>query len=215
MARENAGEADILAELRDALALNFGDYGLGTALASLQGAFCWDPLCCPSQVYVLLNIQRASVPSNHSTYAESAVKYFNPASSLCIVRCGREEYRSVWAVSVVSNQPESSRFCVMPPIETCPALPFALPQTLTLMTHLKGRRAMFRLAHLAGGSQRSSPLLSPELRVTAVSYTLRHLTPRCASKQARLRSASVRRRFTSALCWVRTWRGRPPEQRKP
>lgn len=33
-----AGEAAILSELRDALALNFGDFGLGAALASLQGA---------------------------------------------------------------------------------------------------------------------------------------------------------------------------------
>ncbi|KAL4433886.1 hypothetical protein ABPG75_000327 [Micractinium tetrahymenae] len=53
-------EAILLAAFRDSLQQNFGDYGLGCALASFQ------------------------------------VKYYNPVSSLCIVRCSRDEYRQVW-----------------------------------------------------------------------------------------------------------------------
>lgn len=54
-------EAALLATFRDSLQQNFGDYGLGCALASFQ------------------------------------VKYYNPVSNLCIVRCSRDEYRQVWA----------------------------------------------------------------------------------------------------------------------
>ncbi|KAL4419534.1 hypothetical protein ABPG77_005765 [Micractinium sp. CCAP 211/92] len=54
-------EAALLATFRDSLQQNFGDFGLGCALASFQ------------------------------------VKYYNPVSNLCIVRCSRDEYRQVWA----------------------------------------------------------------------------------------------------------------------
>ena len=44
-----AGAAALLGDLRDAVAINFGDYGLGMALASLQGAqlrFRFPAMCC-------------------------------------------------------------------------------------------------------------------------------------------------------------------------
>ncbi|BDA44025.1 probable ribonuclease P/MRP protein subunit POP5 [Coccomyxa sp. Obi] len=58
---ETLTEANIQAVLRDSLALNFGDYGLGVCLASQQ------------------------------------VKYYNPLTNLCIVRCGRDQYKEVLA----------------------------------------------------------------------------------------------------------------------
>ena len=56
---ESLTEANIQAVLRESLALNFGDYGLGVCLASQQ------------------------------------VKYYNPLTNLCIVRCGRDQYKEV------------------------------------------------------------------------------------------------------------------------
>ena len=56
---ETLTEANIQSVLRESIALNFGDYGLGICLASQQ------------------------------------VKYYNPLTNLCIVRCGREQYKGV------------------------------------------------------------------------------------------------------------------------
>ncbi|KAK9915984.1 hypothetical protein WJX75_006970 [Coccomyxa subellipsoidea] len=58
---ETLTEANIQSVLRESIALNFGDYGLGICLASQQ------------------------------------VKYYNPLTNLCIVRCGREQYKGVLA----------------------------------------------------------------------------------------------------------------------
>ncbi|PSC69139.1 spindle assembly abnormal 6-like protein [Micractinium conductrix] len=58
---EGLSEAALLASFRDSLQQNFGDHGLGCALASFQ------------------------------------VKYYNPVSCLCAVRCSRDEYRQIWA----------------------------------------------------------------------------------------------------------------------
>ena len=58
---ETVTEANIQSLLRDSIALNFGDYGLGICFASQQ------------------------------------VKYYNPLTNLCIVRCGREQYKEVRA----------------------------------------------------------------------------------------------------------------------
>jgi hypothetical protein len=52
-------EAALLAVFRDSLQQTFGDYGLGSALASFQ------------------------------------VKYYNPISNVCMIRCSRDEYRKV------------------------------------------------------------------------------------------------------------------------
>lgn len=43
-------------------------------------------------------------PTPPGRAAAPAVKYFNPTTSLCIVRCGREEYRRIWAVSATAKR---------------------------------------------------------------------------------------------------------------
>ena len=52
-------EVTLLGIIRDSVQTNFGDYGLGIALAALQ------------------------------------IKWFNPVTSLCVVRCSRDQYRQV------------------------------------------------------------------------------------------------------------------------
>jgi ribonuclease P/MRP protein subunit POP5 len=52
-------EAALLPVLRDSMAVNFGDHGLGMALASLS------------------------------------VKYYNPLTGLCVVRCSRDQFKEV------------------------------------------------------------------------------------------------------------------------
>lgn len=58
----------------------------------------------------LLNVFRDSLALNFGDHgvARSAmslsVKYYNPVTSLCMVRCGTEEYRQVWcALSMIND----------------------------------------------------------------------------------------------------------------
>ena len=57
-------EANLLGAIRDSVQTNFGDFGLGTSLASLQ------------------------------------VKFYNPVTSTCVVRCGRDQHRQVMLVDL-------------------------------------------------------------------------------------------------------------------
>ncbi|KAK9833872.1 hypothetical protein WJX74_008434 [Apatococcus lobatus] len=65
---ESLGESALLNAFRELVAQNFGDHGLGQALASLQ------------------------------------VKYYNPFTGVCVIRCSRDQAREVWvALSMLTD----------------------------------------------------------------------------------------------------------------
>ena len=86
----------MLNAFRELVAQNFGDFGLGQALASLQGR-------------PLMQKQFAFASSQQvKTGFRFAVKYYNPFTGVCIIRCSRDQAREVGADVAGHGFPEFS-----------------------------------------------------------------------------------------------------------
>ena len=80
-----ADEAGLLNVFRDSLALNFGDHGVARSAMSLSGE---------AEIFGCLLVCVSNKTRQRNVMC-GAVKYYNPVTSLCMVRCGTEEYRQV------------------------------------------------------------------------------------------------------------------------
>ena len=96
-------EASLLTVFRDSLVTNFGDHGLASSAMSLTGTARQSSheFCLPSHP---LPVQP---PSFHqaliSKLPVSAVKYYNPVTNICMLRCGFQEYRQVNGLCNICN----------------------------------------------------------------------------------------------------------------
>jgi ribonuclease P/MRP protein subunit POP5 len=86
--------------IHDSLLTNFGEHGLASSLPSLQGErFCYKRSLCACVCG--LGFSRVGEQQGYGNLCVCggfmAVKYVNGATGLCVVRCSREQYRTIWA----------------------------------------------------------------------------------------------------------------------
>ncbi len=112
---ESLSEANIQAVLRESIALNFGDYGLGVCLASQQ------------------------------------VKYYNSLTNLCIVRCGRDQYKKVQRRKANALTFEADMTFSSDALLTSLMPPFMqVLASMTTITTFRYRTVMMHLVHNGG-----------------------------------------------------------------
>ena len=126
---------------------------------------CW---CCPAALQAAgSKLQRTSCTPSPPLPAP-AVKYYNPASNLCVVRCSRDEYRQVRAGAAIQAAAwcEACSPCAprartaaagaapcLHPASPPAALFLATAQvwgSLCFITEIRHRVVLLRLLHLTG-----------------------------------------------------------------
>lgn len=114
---ESVTSSHIFRAIQSSLEANFGDFGIASVMQSLNGR------CEATQDTALFNLMHmydmkskylhgpscVCVPINPLflfLYAcgSFVVKYFNPQTSLCIIRCARDHHRSVWTAITLTNK---------------------------------------------------------------------------------------------------------------